>query len=325
MARANVSGSGMMRWTIRVLGSAAILALLFWLLPMEAMTEALATLNVTDFVVVLLAFLAIHVVAGAKWWLLLDRGIPVGTALKAHFAGLAANLCLPGAVGGDALRAAIAHRTIQDGPRVAAVATADRLIDMVALAGLSMTGLFFARQGGTSGILALKILLLLALVVAGIIAVLWFLPRLWRIAPNLPGRAVGERLTQAFGDLARKPGTLLGALILALIIQSTLIFISWWLACAAGAKIALSPWFFAWPLAKIAAVVPISLNGLGLREGVLAALLLPFGAASAVIVAAGLVWQGIMFSAGMIGALIYLMASRTASLRAPGIEKGASK
>ncbi len=325
MAQANVSRSGMVRWTIRLLGSATILGLLFWLLPMDAMAGALAALSVMDFVVVLLAFLGIHVVAGTKWWLLLDRGLPIGVALKAHFAGLAANLCLPGAVGGDALRAAIAHRTIQDGPRVAAVGTADRLVDMLALAGLSMAGLFFARQDGTTGLLAFKILLLLALVMTGIIAFFWFLPGLWRIAPNLPGRAIGERLAQAFGKLARKPITLFVALILAFIIQSSLIFMSWWLARAAGATIALAPWFFAWPLAKIAAVVPISLNGLGLREGVLAALLLPFGAVSAVIVAAGLVWQGIMFSAGAIGAVIYFMASRPASLPHTTIEKGVSK
>lgn len=317
MARDITSGSGLMRWTIRLLGSVTILGVLFWLLPMEAMAEALATLSVTDFGVVLLAFLGVHVVAGMKWWLLLDRDLLLGVALRAHFAGLAANLCLPGAVGGDALRASIAHRTIQDGPRVTAVATADRLVDMLALAGLSMAGLFFARQEGTSGLLALQILLLLALAIAGIIVVFVFLPTLWRIAPKLPGRILGERLSQAFGTLIRKPTTLIVALVLAFLIQSTLIFISWWLARAAGATIALAPWFFAWPLAKIAAVVPISLNGLGLREGVLATLLLPFGAASAVIVAAGLVWQGIMFSAGAIGALIYFIASRTTSLRPP--------
>lgn len=306
-----------MRWMIPLFGSATILGVLFWLLPMEALLEATARLSVADFGAVLLAFLGIRVVAGIKWWLLLDCELPLGVALRAHFACLAANLCLPGVVGGDALRASIAHRIIQDGPRVTAVATADRLVDMLALAGLSMAGLLFARHETTSGFLALQILLLLGLAIAGIMAVVLSLPTLWRIAPKLPGRTLGERLLQAFGRLMRKPTTLIVTLVLAFLIQSASIVLSWWLASAVGATIALAPWFFAWPLAKIAAVVPISLNGLGLREGVLATLLVPFGAASAAIVASGLVWQGIMFCAGVIGALIYFTPLRAASLRPP--------
>lgn len=286
------------------------------------MLEAMARLSAADFGAVLLAFLGIRVVAGIKWWLLLEGGLPLGMALRAHFACLAANLCLPGVIGGDALRASIAHRVLQDGPRVTAVATADRLVDMLALAGLSMAGLFFARQETTSGLLALQILLLLGLAIVGVMAVFLFLPALWRMAPKLPGRPFGDRLSQAFGRLIRKPRTLIVALVLAFLIQSASIVVSWWLASAAGATIALAPWFFAWPLAKIAAVMPISLNGLGLREGVLATLLLPFGAASAVIVASGLVWQGVMFCAGVIGALVYFAPfyfapSRSASLRPP--------
>ena len=41
------------------------------------------------------------------------------------------------------------------------------------------------------------------------------------------------------------------------------------------------PWIFAWPLAKIIAVLPVSLNGLGLREATLAGFLAPFGASAA--------------------------------------------
>ena len=71
----------------------------------------------------------------------------------------------------------------------------------------------------------------------------------------------------------------------------------------AGIGTDVGPWLFAWPLAKIIAVLPVTLNGLGLREGVLASMLVPFGADAAAIVAAGLVWQAVMFTVGGIGAI----------------------
>jgi uncharacterized membrane protein YbhN (UPF0104 family) len=74
----------------------------------------------------------------------------------------------------------------------------------------------------------------------------------------------------------------------------------------AAAPPGLAAWVFAWPLAKIIAILPVSLNGLGLREGTLAALLVPFGAQAAQVVAAGLVWQGVLFAAGLLGGLLYL-------------------
>ncbi len=65
-------------------------------------------------------------------------------------------------------------------------------------------------------------------------------------------------------------------------------------------------WTFAWPLSKVISFLPISINGLGVREGALAALLAPTGALPATIVASGLVWQVVMFSGSAVGALLYL-------------------
>lgn len=305
-ARMGVTG----RWAIRLVGSAVFLALIFWLLPLDAVGRAIRALSLADFLGVLAAFLAAHVVAAAKWWLLLGRALPYGAALRAHYAGLAANLCLPGAIGGDAVRAALAHKHMRDGPRLAAAAAADRLIDLMALAAISLAGLALARAGGDALAMALRALLIVTLTLAACAALPRLLPLLWRIAPRLPGRGMGTRLAAAFGDLARRPGRLAAAFAIAALVQGALVVMSWWLAVAAGASFGLALWAFAWPLAKIAAILPVSLNGLGLREGVLAALLVPFGAAAATVVAAGLAWQGVMFCAGAIGAAALALSTR---------------
>ncbi len=276
------AGKALRKWGIRAAGSAVFLAALFWLLPRDAIVEGFSKVTLGLFLGVLAAFLAGHVANAAKWWLLLDRGLPYLSALRAHFAGLAANLCLPGAAGGDAVRAALAHGIMRDGPKLAAGAVADRMIDMIGMICLSLAG----------------ILLLLV----------WGLPRVirwvWTRRPSLPARDLALRSADAFALLGRRPAILAVTLGMSLAIQSLFIWLSARLGLAVGVDIPLAAWFFAWPLAKVVAVLPISLNGLGVRESSLAALLLPFGADAAQVVASGLVWQAVMFCAGMIGALV---------------------
>src|SRR4029453_5320720 len=79
---------------------------------------------------------------------------------------------------------------------------------------------------------------------------------------------------------------------------------------AGGVHSPLSAWFFAGPLAKLIATLPISIAGLGVREASLAGFLAPFGAAPASVVAIGLVWQTIQIAGGLVGALILLLPAR---------------
>ncbi len=302
------------KWLIRAAGSAAALTLIFWYLPTDAILEGFSRLTPGVFLGVLAAFLACHVAAAFKWWMLMDRALPFGQALRAHFAGLAANLALPGAAGGDAVRAGMAHVALRDGPKVAAAAVGDRLIDMVGLAGLSLLGLVFLARGGSPE-LAYG---LAVLVMGGAALALFVFPAvahgIWARFPGLPARVLVLRLADAFGALGKRPGLLLFSLILSASIQAVLIWLSIRLAQPVGVNIPVAAWFFGWPIAKIIATLPLSLGGLGVRESSLAALLAPFGAAPALVVASGLAWQAILYLAGALGALVLTLSG--GSLRA---------
>ncbi|WP_216339623.1 lysylphosphatidylglycerol synthase transmembrane domain-containing protein [Roseovarius sp. PS-C2] len=310
------------RWIIRAAGSAVLLGVLFWLLPVDEVMAALKAIPLTVFLLVLALFLAAHAGAALKWWLLLGRGMPPMLAIRAHYAGLAANLCLPGAVGGDAVRAGLAQAAMKDGARVVAGATADRLIDMIALLTIACLGLVLSWNTGASGGLVIQAAVILAAVLAGMLALPRLLPLPWRIAPSLPGRAFVDRLVASFAALGRDPATLIIAFMSSIAIQLLLVGLAWGLAVAAGADIAPGYWIFAWPLAKIIAVLPVSLNGLGLREATLAALLDPFGADPSVIVAAGLMWQAVLFAAGGLGALVLALSGGAREQKARAGEKG---
>jgi glycosyltransferase 2 family protein len=292
---------GWRRWLLRAGVSLAILAVLFWLLPRGAILDGIARVPPALFAAVFLAFLLGHVAAAAKWWLLIGHDVPFRLALRAHLAGLAANLGLPGVAGGDAVRAAIAWTAAGDRARLAAGSVADRLIDLLALACLAAGGVLAA--GGASA----PALVSLGIVAAALVLAAWVapgaLPRLWRLFPRLPGRDFVQRACDAAAALGRRPGLLLAVLAASTAIQAAFILLALQLARATGVEVAPAAWIFAWALAKLVAVLPVSLGGLGVREAAMAGLLAPFGAGAAEVVAAGLVWQAVLFLAGGVGAV----------------------
>ncbi|PPB79511.1 uncharacterized membrane protein YbhN (UPF0104 family) [Albidovulum inexpectatum] len=293
-------------WLIRALGSAVALGLILWFLPLERIGSALGRLSAPIFLSVLVAFLACHVVTATKWWVLMGRAIPWRVALRAHFAGLAANLCLPGAVGGDAVRAGFAHAYMRDGPRVAVAAIVDRLIDMVALACLALSGLVLVPAGNAPVGLALGVGgVVAALALATLVILPWLIPAIWRRWPHLPMGGLFLRVADGFSALRSARARIAVAFLLSLLAQAMLVTLFIGLAMSVGVALPWPVWFLTWPLAKIVATLPISLGGLGVREGTLAALALPFGASAHDVVAAGLAWQAVLWLAGGIGALTF--------------------
>ncbi|MCB2135907.1 MAG: flippase-like domain-containing protein, partial [Rhodobacteraceae bacterium] len=242
-----IPAKALKKWAIRATGSAVALGLIFWFLPKDAILEGFTRLSWPLFLSVLVAFLLCHVATATKWWLLMDRAILWPLALRAHFAGLAANLCLPGAAGGDAVRAAVAHVSLRDGPKVAAAAVGDRMIDLVGLAVLTLSGLvMLGGQGGNRALAYAVTGVVFALAVAGLFLFPAIARFVWGRWPGLPAKGLALRVADAFAALGKKPGLLLFTLILSAAIQSVLIYLSVKLAEPVGVHVPLAAWFFAW-------------------------------------------------------------------------------
>lgn len=293
-------------WLLRVAGSALILGVVLSFVPMEELLEGLKRVSPLTFLLVLAVFIAGHAAAAAKWWILMGAPFRFILALRAHFAGLAANLCLPTVAGGDAVRAALAYRACPEAGRIAAAATADRLIDLGALAAIAVLGALAAGTNPQTASLALLIILALGAVVLYLAPAL--ITRLWTAKPGLPMKSTATSLSEALTDLRKRPLKLTAIWAASFAIQSLFILLALQLARDVGLEIALAPWAFAWALAKIIAILPVSINGLGLREASLASILAPFGAPAALVIAAGLAWQLVLFATGALGAVVLLLA-----------------
>jgi uncharacterized membrane protein YbhN (UPF0104 family) len=137
--------------------------------------------------------------------------------------------------------------------------------------------------------------------------------------PLLGGRSIRfrrrlARLRRALRKVSRRYRVLLFGWLVGTLIQTTFLALTARLAVYCGLLLPLRVWLFAWPLAKLAAILPLTQGGIGVREAALVALLAPFGAPGPLVLATGLVWEGIIIAGGSIAGAIALVLRRTGRL-----------
>ncbi len=305
------------RWTpilVRVVVTAGVLGLLLVWLPIDALFAAMRRVTAPLWLLVLLGFAAGHLLAAFKWRLLLRAsGVRPGATetLRAYGAGLFANLCLPSLVGGDVVRAGLVARRHGHLEAVAVGGLADRILDTAALVGLAALGA--AATPGEVGSLPGRALVLSSLALfGGLLGAPLALRHLdAALLPRGLERIV-RKLRAALDGLLAQPGAAFAALGASLAIQSGFVLLNAALGAAVGIALPLSVWFLAWPLAKLVALVPVSLGGIGVREGALAALLLPFAVNPVLAVAQSLLWETVLVALGLTAGAASLWLRRAA-------------
>ena len=297
---------------IKVAVSVGVLVALLILLPLGELWGAVRRLSPFVWLGVLGGFVAGHATGVAKWRRMLGAGrarLSTRDAARCYSAGLFANLCLPSIVGGDVLRAVLAGRTTGRPEAVVIGSIGDRLCDVLALALLATAGALLARTalpGWGSN-------LVVVLAVVGLLGAALFVPqalkRPLRAWPVRIRRQVGRTLV-ALRRLSRAPGVALSVIALSLAIQTTFVLLNAWLGRSVGIHVPLAVWFFAWPAAKVAGLMPVSLGGLGVRDATLGAVLVPFGIPMASGVAVSLLWQTVLIAGGLIAGATWVVLSR---------------
>ncbi|MFT5393808.1 MAG: uncharacterized membrane protein YbhN (UPF0104 family), partial [Gammaproteobacteria bacterium] len=106
------------------------------------------------------------------------------------------------------------------------------------------------------------------------------------------------------GSITRSPWIALTALLMSVGIQGGFVLLNIVLAREIGIEASMQLWFFAWPLAKLIALAPVSLGGIGVREVAIAGLMAPFGIDPALVVAQSLSWQAVLVGSGLFAGLV---------------------
>jgi uncharacterized protein (TIRG00374 family) len=284
-------------------------------LPVATLQSAIARVPPWSFAAVLLGYLLAHTVGIAKWRMVVNAagaGLDFATSTQCYASGLFGTLFLPSILGGDVVRLAVGLRR---SPRPAAVLAGniiDRSLDVIAQAGLVLAGLALLPNAVPQQFQgAAKWGLILAAGGAVLLAVAAFLLR----HALLGGRSVRfrrrlARLRHALRSVSRRPQVLVLGWLLGTFVQGTLLLLTARIAVYCGLVLPLKVWLFGWPLAKLAALLPLTQGGIGVREAALVALLVPFGAPGSLVLAAGLLWEGVIIAGGLIAGATALLVRR---------------
>ncbi|HSK18837.1 MAG TPA: lysylphosphatidylglycerol synthase transmembrane domain-containing protein [Longimicrobiales bacterium] len=297
---------------VRIGVSGVLLALLFYLLPLDQIRGAIARIPAVVWPVAVALYMALHLIGVFKWRMLVNAAgadLPLLHATRSYYAGLFGNTFLPSVVGGDIIRAAVAARRVRSMAGLILGSLVDRVQDVIGLAAVAAIGALLLptaldeRSRSVFGVLAIT-----AVVAVVVLALVLRLTPVRRLPLRFRRRLVRVRI--AFRSLSSRPRAQAGAFLLGMVLQTLQIVLNAWLAGMAGLDAPFQVWLLVWPLAKIAATLPLTQGGLGVREAALAALFAPFGVAAALAVAASLVFQVVVISGGLIGGLVSMSLGR---------------
>lgn len=236
----------------------------------------------------ILLFLGSHLQGSRQWQVLLSgEGVKLRwlKVLEYYFVGLFFNNFLVSSMGGDVFRMVDIHRA--SGQRAAAVSTVflDRfagLFVMFSLAILSWPWLMAQQAAGP------RLRLFMLLLVLGWLAAIFILfsrrvarPLAWVMNRVLPHRFT-QPMKEIYGqihDFGRRPALLGRVLLIAVTVQGARVMTHFLLAKAMGVSLNPFAFFVIIPIIALSASLPISLGGLGVREGLGVILFGKFGMA----------------------------------------------
>jgi uncharacterized protein (TIRG00374 family) len=206
--------------------------------------------------------------------LLRAQGVPIPyvKAASYYFVGLFFNNLLPSNIGGDIARISDASKHASHVSPVFSATLMDRLLGVLAIALVAVLASFAALDRihlyAIYGVIVITFLVALGLLLS-------IFNRSVLKAFEWPFRAVGARtieraITRLMDDLhgyKDKVGILLGAFAASLIVQISRILVHYVVGLALGVRVAPGFYFLVVPVLAALVSLPISLNGLGIREG----------------------------------------------------------
>jgi uncharacterized membrane protein YbhN (UPF0104 family) len=230
-------------------------------------------------------------------------------AIRCYYWGLFGNVFLPSLIGGDVVRASMAFTVSRSRAAIVLGSLIDRTEDVIGLGSVAAMGVLLIPRSLDPQSRKVFWALGGALALAGVFAlgILFAMPV--RKFP-FKVRRMMVKLRRAGRSMAGRPGSLLLCLCMGIVLQISQVGINFWLGLASGLHISFGVWLFAWPLAKLSALLPVTQGGIGVREAALVGLLIPFGAPPVLTAAAGLVFEAITTIGGLIAGGIALVAGR---------------
>lgn len=260
--------------------------------------------------------LASMVLSSLRWkrvLAVLGRPAQLPTLLSHTLAGQFVSNFLPSSVGGDVLRASRLSRGGETRSTSFASVVIERLSGFVALPLITLVALAASpglRRLGVASNLALSMSLV---TLVGLVVILMAASNGWlgaRLKSDSRWLGPISALQLGIGRIRSRPGVAFSVLVTAVAYQMAIVAASWAGANALGITVGWWAVMAFVPVAALAQVLPLSLNGIGLREGAFVLLLAPLGVATGQAVAFGLLLYGMNLVVSLLGAPAFAIGAR---------------
>lgn len=250
---------------IKIAVTITLLLVVMYSVSWDKFLVTLSSISLSTACIVVAGYTTGQLLSSFKWWTIVRSGginVPYRTALKAYFIGMFVN-CFGsglGTVGGDVARGVIVAGKLPKKTEGVAAVIADRIHGLTVLSVIALLTSFLFHTDRVPPFIMLALLGLVVSFVAG-----WIIgPRLLTL---LPGELkLARKLQQVAAIFPRDTQTLVVITGLSVIFHVTQILLHAVMASALGCEIPLATLFVVIPLVNIASSLPISWNGLGVRE-----------------------------------------------------------
>jgi len=216
------------------------------------------------------------------------------------YVGMFTNLFVPGLLGGDAARSVyLGRRHGRMGEAIASV-VADRGVGLISLFWLAAIAAIFLNFAPLPRSVIAPTVAVGAIAMAGFLASP-LVARLIHLMPRPVRRAGGLVLPYLHNQAALIP-----AIGLSFVLQIELAFCQYLLAAGLGLGVPLSLFILCVPIANVFASLPLTLNGLGIRESAYLVLFGMAGMRKEDAIALGLLWFAATMVGGLTGAIAFV-------------------
>lgn len=249
-----------------------------------------------------------------RWQVLLraqNITTPYGKLVKLYYIGSFFNTFLPSGFGGDVVKTYELSRQTSSGANTISTVLVDRLMGLGVLFAMALIALLFSWRY-VSGLVLLTLIILIAGFVLAIILFLNLPIRQWLTCHfGMLGKVLSSKKVVAFyNSFSRYSiGILFKSAFVSLIFNLILIVTQVYLAKGAGVLIPISYFFIFVPILSSLTALPISIGGLGVREGGYMLLFSQVGVTYDRSVAVSLLLYALMLVTGLIGGFFYLWQS----------------
>ena len=312
---------------IKLVVTALVVTVLLTSLDISQVTGLLGGTHIGPFLMAVALLAGSHMVVALVWRFLMDSvgvKVPVERSVRLYFAGLFLNNFFLGSVGGDSYRVFGVYRATGTGRATLAATLLERITGLVALSLLGTAAVLIQYDQLPPAYRLLLLAVTGSTAVVGLAVML--APKLVEglVRPFLrltSGRLL-ERIEGVLEGMRRgaRPGSIATALIVTIAAQGVRIWTHWWCAAALGIDVDPGDLFVAIPLVAVAAGLPISVGGLGVREGSGVLLLAPLGIAEPEAVAMEFLAYLVGVVTSLLGGFAFLLGREVSPSSVEGLE-----